>query len=265
MAAIRTAEVTWNGSLARGRGHDRLRHERRVRRPARHVGVAHRGRRRPDEPRGARRRRPRLVLRDGLLGRARPATARRRPRSRSPPPSPSTSWRAGWKVVSSALTVRGTVPGLDAATFAQLAEAAKDGCPICRRAEGQRRAVGRGHARGLTRGLAAGRGLSAGAPWPGLRRRRPRRRPGAAYPAIARIRRGFSTVIRLDLRLPHPGRPEPRQERLLEVRVAVPLVVAQLLLWQTSCDSRTRSTWPPRQQLQEQRDQPRLAHPLLRA
>jgi osmotically inducible protein OsmC len=37
---------------------------------------------------------------------------------------------AGWKVVSSALTVRGNVPGLDAATFAQLAEAAKDGCPI---------------------------------------------------------------------------------------------------------------------------------------
>ena len=37
---------------------------------------------------------------------------------------------AGWKVVSSALTVRGTVPGIDAATFSRLAEAAKDGCPI---------------------------------------------------------------------------------------------------------------------------------------
>lgn len=37
---------------------------------------------------------------------------------------------AGWKVVSSALTVRGTVPGLDAATFRDLAEKAKDGCPI---------------------------------------------------------------------------------------------------------------------------------------
>jgi len=37
---------------------------------------------------------------------------------------------AGWKVVSSALTVRGTVPGIDAATFTRLAEAAKDGCPI---------------------------------------------------------------------------------------------------------------------------------------
>jgi osmotically inducible protein OsmC len=37
---------------------------------------------------------------------------------------------AGWKVVSSALTVRGVVPGIDAATFTSLAEVARDGCPI---------------------------------------------------------------------------------------------------------------------------------------
>lgn len=37
---------------------------------------------------------------------------------------------AGWKVATSELTVRGTVPGLDAAEFSKLAEAAKDGCPI---------------------------------------------------------------------------------------------------------------------------------------
>ena len=37
---------------------------------------------------------------------------------------------AGWKVASSELTVRGTVPGLHAAEFSKLAEAAKDGCPI---------------------------------------------------------------------------------------------------------------------------------------
>jgi osmotically inducible protein OsmC len=36
----------------------------------------------------------------------------------------------GWKVASSALAVRGVVPGIDAARFAELAEAAKDGCPI---------------------------------------------------------------------------------------------------------------------------------------
>jgi osmotically inducible protein OsmC len=36
----------------------------------------------------------------------------------------------GFKVVSSALEVSGKVPGIDAAKFAELAEAAKDGCPI---------------------------------------------------------------------------------------------------------------------------------------
>jgi osmotically inducible protein OsmC len=37
---------------------------------------------------------------------------------------------AGWKVASSALVVKGDVPGIDAATFASLADDAKDGCPI---------------------------------------------------------------------------------------------------------------------------------------
>ena len=36
----------------------------------------------------------------------------------------------GWKVVSSALRLRGQVPGIDEAGFRQAAEAAKDGCPI---------------------------------------------------------------------------------------------------------------------------------------
>jgi osmotically inducible protein OsmC len=36
----------------------------------------------------------------------------------------------GWKVASSALTVTGTVPGMNAANFQEAAEAAKDGCPI---------------------------------------------------------------------------------------------------------------------------------------
>jgi osmotically inducible protein OsmC len=36
----------------------------------------------------------------------------------------------GWKVASSALTVKGTVPGIDTAGFQKAAEAAKDGCPI---------------------------------------------------------------------------------------------------------------------------------------
>jgi osmotically inducible protein OsmC len=36
----------------------------------------------------------------------------------------------GWKVGSSALTVKGTVPGIDEATFKAATEAARDGCPI---------------------------------------------------------------------------------------------------------------------------------------
>ena len=37
---------------------------------------------------------------------------------------------AGWRVVSSALTVNGVVPGMSEADFLAAAEATKDGCPI---------------------------------------------------------------------------------------------------------------------------------------
>lgn len=43
---------------------------------------------------------------------------------------------AGWRVVSSALTVRGTVPGMSAEDFIAAAEAAKDGCPISQALQG---------------------------------------------------------------------------------------------------------------------------------
>ena len=36
----------------------------------------------------------------------------------------------GWKVISSALTVRGIVPGMSEEDFVREAEAARDGCPI---------------------------------------------------------------------------------------------------------------------------------------
>ncbi len=42
----------------------------------------------------------------------------------------------GFKVVSSALTVRGRVPGIDADAFRDAAEAAKDGCPISQALKG---------------------------------------------------------------------------------------------------------------------------------
>jgi osmotically inducible protein OsmC len=37
---------------------------------------------------------------------------------------------AGWRVISSALTVHGVVPGMSAADFEAAAQATKDGCPI---------------------------------------------------------------------------------------------------------------------------------------
>ena len=37
---------------------------------------------------------------------------------------------AGWRVVSSALTVRGRIPGISAADFKAAAEETRDGCPI---------------------------------------------------------------------------------------------------------------------------------------
>jgi len=37
---------------------------------------------------------------------------------------------AGWKITKSELTVRGTVPGIDAAKFEELAVVARDGCPV---------------------------------------------------------------------------------------------------------------------------------------
>jgi len=43
---------------------------------------------------------------------------------------------AGWRVVSSALTVRGVVPGISSEDFVAAAESAKDGCPISQALKG---------------------------------------------------------------------------------------------------------------------------------
>ena len=37
---------------------------------------------------------------------------------------------AGWRIVRMTLSVRGTVPGIGASAFVELAEKAKDGCPV---------------------------------------------------------------------------------------------------------------------------------------
>jgi len=43
---------------------------------------------------------------------------------------------AGWRVTSSALTVRGVVPGMDAVGFRKAADGAKDGCPVSQALKG---------------------------------------------------------------------------------------------------------------------------------
>jgi len=43
---------------------------------------------------------------------------------------------AGWRITTSELTVVGVVPGLDEAKFAELADGAKDGCPISQALKG---------------------------------------------------------------------------------------------------------------------------------
>lgn len=135
MAAIRTAEVTWNGPLLDGSGTiDTVTSGAFGRLPvtwASRTETAD-GRTSPEE----------------LLASAHAACfsmslAGRLGRNGTPPTSLKVTatvtfdkLESGWKVASSALTVRGAVPGLDAATFGRLAEAAKDGCPISGALEG---------------------------------------------------------------------------------------------------------------------------------
>ena len=131
MAETRTAEVTWNGSLADGKGSiDYVTSGAFTRLPvtwASRTETAD-GRTSPEELVAAAHASCYAMAFSGGLG-----------RNGTPPASLKVraavtfeKLEAGWTVVSSALTVRGNVPGLDAATFAELAEAAKDGCPISR-------------------------------------------------------------------------------------------------------------------------------------
>ena len=135
MAATRTAEVTWNGSLAEGKGTiDYVTSGAFTRLPvtwASRTETAD-GRTSPEELVASAHASCYAMAFSGGLG-----------RNGTPPTALSVKAtvtfekvEAGWRVVSSALAVRGTVPGIDAATFAQLAEAAKDGCPISQALKG---------------------------------------------------------------------------------------------------------------------------------
>jgi osmotically inducible protein OsmC len=135
MGAIRTAEVTWTGSLIEGAGTiDCVTSGAFTRLPvtwASRTETAD-GRTSPEELVASAHASCYAMAFSGGLG-----------RNGTPPTSLNVKAtvtfdkvEAGWRVVSSALTVRGSVPGLDAATFAQLAEAAKDGCPISQALKG---------------------------------------------------------------------------------------------------------------------------------
>lgn len=129
MAATRTAEVTWNGSLLEGAGTiDNVTSGAFAGLPVTWASrtEAADGRTSPEELVAAAHASCYAMAFSGRLA-----------RNGTPPASLKVTatvtfdkLESGWKVASSALTVHGTVPGLDAETFAQLAEAAKDGCPI---------------------------------------------------------------------------------------------------------------------------------------
>jgi osmotically inducible protein OsmC len=136
MAAVRQATVAWNGDLASGKGN---------------VNAASSGAFKQLEVSWPRRSEPdangitspeellaashascyAMALSAGLGGKG------------TPPQSLDVSARVtfdrvgdGFKVVSSALEVRGRVPNLDDAGFQSAAEAAKDGCPISQALKG---------------------------------------------------------------------------------------------------------------------------------
>jgi osmotically inducible protein OsmC len=135
MAAIRTAEVSWAGSLAEGKGTiDYVTSGAFTRLPvtwASRTETAD-GRTSPEELVASAHASCYAMSFSGGLG-----------RNGTPPASLKVratvtfdKLEAGWRVVSSALAVRGNVPGLDAETFSRLAEAAKDGCPISQALKG---------------------------------------------------------------------------------------------------------------------------------
>lgn len=135
MAAIRTAEVSWNGSLAEGKGTiDYVTSGSFTRLPVTWASrtEAADGRTSPEELLASAHASCYAMAFSGKLG-----------RNGTPPAALKViatvtfdKGESGWGVVSSALTVRGNVPGIDPATFAELAEAAKDGCPISQALKG---------------------------------------------------------------------------------------------------------------------------------
>jgi len=129
MAGIRRAEATWSGALTTGSGVVSARSSGRFEDlPVSWVARTEQsdGKTSPEELLAAAHAACYAMALSGALGRA-----------GTPPERLDVSadvtfdkLDAGWRVVSSALTVRGRVPGMSAADFLAAAEATRDGCPI---------------------------------------------------------------------------------------------------------------------------------------
>lgn len=135
MAAIRHAEVTWSGDLTSGSGTiDYVSSGAFSRMPVSWAArtEAHGGKTSPEELLAAAHASCfSMAFSNGLA------------KAGTPPTRLSTTARvtfdkreAGWQVVSSALTVRGVVPGATADSFRAAAETARDGCPISQALKG---------------------------------------------------------------------------------------------------------------------------------
>lgn len=129
MAAVRHAEVVWNGDLMSGSGMiTYVSSGAFTRLPVSWASrtEAHDGRTSPEELLAAAHAACFSMALSGALARA--GTPPTRLDVKAVVTFDKTD--AGWKVASSALRVRGVVPGATAEAFRAAAEAAKDGCPI---------------------------------------------------------------------------------------------------------------------------------------
>jgi osmotically inducible protein OsmC len=130
MAAVRTAEVSWSGDLASGNGMILYVSSGAIARlPVSWAArtEAHGGKTSPEE-----------LLAAAHASCFSMALSARLGKNGTPPENLAVTARvtfdnpdgAGWKIATSELSVRGRVPGIDEAKFRELAEDARDNCPV---------------------------------------------------------------------------------------------------------------------------------------
>lgn len=130
MTAIRTAEVTWQGDLPTGKGEVSAKSSGTFS----HLPITWAAR---SEPGPGGKTSPEELIAAAHASCFSMALALELGRARMPPQRLDVTAAvtfdetpAGFRVVSSKLVVRATVKGLDAAKFSELAQAAKEGCPV---------------------------------------------------------------------------------------------------------------------------------------